>query len=115
MTGSVTGLNVSKRLAALIAQEPAGPRTVPFADFGCVLASRSNHRPTPAISQLHHVWPMGMGGPADGERVPVFGTHHMECHEAIRAHVAGEPTPRGIGRSELTLAREAIARSTLPR
>jgi len=111
VTASAIGLNVSKRLAALIAQEPPGVRTVPFATFGCVLSARSNHRPTPAISQLHHVWPMGMGGPADGERVPLCGTHHLDVHEAIRALVAVKPMPRGIGRAELALAREAIARA----
>lgn len=114
MTGSVVGLSVSRKLAEKIAQEPPGIRTVAFADFGCVLASKSNHRPTPAIAQLHHVWPMGMGGPEDGERVPLCGTHHLDVHEAIRALVAGRKVPRGIGRSELLLAREAVARSTLP-
>ena len=112
MTSSVVGLNVSKRLAALIAQEPPGARTVPFATFGCVLSARSNHRPTPAISQLHHVWPLGMGGPKDGERVPMCGSHHLDCHEAIRALRAGKPLPRGIGRAELAMARAAIARAT---
>ena len=99
---------VGKRLAALIAKEPPGVRTVPFKDFGCVLASASNHRPTPAISQLHHTWPLGMGGPKDGERVPLCGTHHLDVHEAIRAAVAGKPMPRGIGRTELAMARQAL-------
>ena len=111
MTSSAVGLNVSKKLATMIAQEPPGPRAVPFVTFGCVLASKINHRPTPAISQLHHVWPLGMGGPKDGERVPMCGTHHLDVHEAIRALVAGKPVPRGIGRGELALAREALSRA----
>ncbi len=107
--------NISRKLASAIAAEPAGVRTVPFASFGCVLSARSNHRPTPAISQLHHVWPIGLGGPVDGERVPLCGTHHLDVHEAIRALGYGRPIPRGIGRTELGLAREAIERARTAR
>jgi len=112
---------VGKRLAALIAKEPPGKRTVPFKDFGCVLASASNHRPTPAISQLHHVLPLfllkripesamfSVDFDLD-ERVPLCSSHHLDGHIALDSMLKNKPTPPGIGRAEKALAQEAIRR-----
>jgi len=67
-----------------------------------------SHRPKPLVSEVHHIWPRGMGGP-DGpsNRVRVCPTGHVNIHRAIRDLLAGQ-RPRG-GRNEVKLARQGVA------
>lgn len=87
------------------------PRTLPFRTAGCVL--HKVHRPTPGTSQQHHVWPLGMGGPQSGKRVPVCGSGHLDVHTGIDWLLgpADAPKPHGIGHAEWELAAQALALS----
>jgi hypothetical protein len=52
-------------------------------------AVHKNHSPRPANTELHHVWPKGMGGPDVPENLaPVCGTGHNNVHTLLRALVA---------------------------
>jgi hypothetical protein len=106
---------------ATIASASSDVRRVPFAAGGCALHRR--HDPDPASSELHHVFPLYLQArkwpdvdparPAsarDRERVPLCGTGHSDVHLAIDSERAGATRPRGVGRAELALAREAIRR-----
>lgn len=47
------------------------------------------HTPKPSGTDLHHVWPKGMGGPDVAEnKVPVCATGHQNIHRLLRALVA---------------------------
>lgn len=70
----------------------------------------ADHNPEPVSWDLHHVHPVGLGGPADGEVVPLCATGHRAVHALIdRAMRAGVPPPelpwsdRGRVRSPLLL------------
>lgn len=71
-----------------------------------------DHRPplAPGSTEVHHVWPRGMGGPdvavlPDGsvQKIPVCANGHNNIHHAIRQLDRGE-TPTGT-RREVALAR----------
>lgn len=48
-------------------------------------AVHENHDPIPYDTELHHVWPKGMGGPDVPENlVPVCGTGHNNIHAILR-------------------------------
>lgn len=85
--------------------------TLPFSLAGCVL--HREHRPVPGTSQQHHVWPLGMGGPQGGQRVPVCGSGHLDIHTGIDWLVgpADAPKPKGIGRAEWKYANLALERA----
>ncbi len=57
----------------------------------CLCVSR--HVPTPAELHRHHVHPLSMGGPAEGEAVWLCPTSHTDLHELIRRWIQfnGEP------------------------
>jgi hypothetical protein len=43
------------------------------------------HWPPTQEVQLHHVWPLGMGGPdVLGNKIPVCPTGHRNIHKAMR-------------------------------
>lgn len=114
---------VSRWLAMVIKQKP---RTVPFAEAGCIL--HKTHDPVPSTSELHHTFPVYLQArvwadvdpskPAtahDKERVPVCGDGHTDTHRAIDAILAGRPVPKGVGITERALARQGVARFRAPR
>ncbi len=48
----------------------------------------------PLATQLHHVWPLGMGGPDEDENlVEICPTGHVNIHTIIDNLIDGEPTP----------------------
>jgi hypothetical protein len=62
---------------------------------GSVCALHRFHRPTPLRLVVHHVWPVGMGGPNRAvNREIVCDTGHANVHELLAALVAGEATGR---------------------
>lgn len=89
-------------------------RTIAFGVSGC--DAHRVHLPRPVLAELHHVFPkylqarVGRVGVFDDERVALCPTGHTDVHAAIDAILAGRPIPRGVGRSELAIARTAIAR-----
>jgi hypothetical protein len=113
-------MTTARQRAAVQAAAPE-VRRLPFGTVGCALHRR--HDPDPAASELHHkfplylqkrVWPdVDPSRPStahDRERVPVCGTGHSDVHLAIDALMEGAPRPIGVGRAEMAMAREAIAR-----
>jgi hypothetical protein len=66
------------------------------------------HRPPVRETEVHHIWPLGMGGPdAPGNKVRVCPTGHANIHRALRALRKGE-RPKGT-RQEVALARRGYA------
>jgi len=69
------------------------------------------HSPRPHLTESHHVWPLGMGGPdVAANRVEVCATGHFNIHELLRAlcKASGSlpwATLRRFGRAERALAR----------
>jgi hypothetical protein len=62
------------------------------------------HRPPVLETEVHHVWPLGMGGPDEpANRLPVCPTGHSNIHRVLRALVAGKPVPK-CTRAEMRLA-----------
>lgn len=84
-------------------------RTLPFSLAGCVL--HKQHRPVPGTSQQHHVYPVGMGGPQNGQRVPMCGSGHLDVHTGIDWLMGPSEAakPKGIGRAEWEYAKKALA------
>lgn len=114
---------MNKALAAKVAAKGPSIRKVPFAEFGCVL--HKTHKPRPSRVELHHRFPLYLqkqvwddvdpNRPAtahDKERIPVCEGGHSDVHTAINALMVGGPIHRGIGRAELTEARETMRRVT---
>lgn len=54
-------------------------------DEGLICACVSEHRPAALELQLHHVFPIYLGGAKDGLTVPVCPTTHTNIHELLRA------------------------------
>lgn len=53
------------------------------------------HEPLPLELQVHHVWPLGVGGPdIASNRAVVCPTGHRNLHKRMRDLVAGLPAPR---------------------
>jgi hypothetical protein len=72
----------------------------------CVV--HGDHRPAVQETVVHHMWPLGMGGPdAAPNKVRICPTGHANVHRAIRAIIDGLP-PKGT-RKELELARHAVS------
>jgi len=54
-------------------------------DHGLVCRCMADHRPHPLELNLHHVWPLGMGGPDTPDNlVPLCPTTHTNVHELLR-------------------------------
>jgi hypothetical protein len=73
------------------------------------------HLPRPVASELHHRFPKYLqvrayGAVREHETVPICGTGHSDVHYAIDALLRGVRPPRGVGRRELAMAAEAVAR-----
>jgi hypothetical protein len=86
---------------------------VPARDQPCSI--HRIHLPTPVASELHHRFPLYLqrrawGEIRDRDRVPLCGTGHSDVHFAIDALLLGRRMPRGVGRRELQMAHEAVAR-----
>lgn len=112
---------LTPKMVDLLKRTPPDVPRVAFAAAGCVL--HRTHAPTPASSELHHVFPLYLQArkfddvdpnkPAtahDKERVPVCGTGHSDVHLAIDDMLAGRARRAGVGRTEQELALTAIAR-----
>jgi hypothetical protein len=69
--------------------DPPAIYTVPFGNAPC--PCQRWHRPQPLTSEMHHVWPLGDGGPTGGEKVPLCPTCHDEVHVHLRRW--GESAP----------------------
>jgi len=64
-----------------------------------------SHRPGLTVTDLHHVWPRGDGGPdIPANRVWVCPTGHRNIHEALEKLRVGKVPPK-VTRKELALAR----------
>ncbi len=47
-------------------------------------AVHGGHKPTSHVNEIHHVWPLGQGGPnVAANRVVVCGTGHNSIHQLI--------------------------------
>lgn len=74
------------------------------------------HSPRPAYSQLHHIWPLGLGGPEKASnRIPVCGTGHNNIHQLLNFYVDFKGTPpwpirREFGPGEREIAAEGWRR-----
>lgn len=70
-------------------------RTAPFEDHPCSCVSR--HSPRVHRVFIHHVWPLGMGGPdTPANRVPLCPTTHSEVHLILERWTRlGRALPRG--------------------
>lgn len=44
----------------------------------------AEHRPPYLELEEHHVWPIYLGGPKDGETIWLCGTTHTSVHEILR-------------------------------
>lgn len=66
------------------------------------------HRPTPLRLVLHHVQPIGMGGPnVAANRVLTCDTGHYNTHRILGCFMDSKPIPRGAGR-ERELAQQGF-------
>lgn len=69
-----------------------------------------SHAPLPYGTDLHHVWPRGMGGPDVAEnRVAVCATGHQNIHAVLRLLIKhGGAVPKddlkGFARAEIKFA-----------
>jgi hypothetical protein len=52
-----------------------------------------SHRPRCRITEAHHVWPLYLGGPENGLKVPLCPTAHDIVHGFIRLILAGKKPP----------------------
>jgi hypothetical protein len=44
-----------------------------------------SHTPRPHINEIHHIWPLGKGGPdVPGNKVVVCATGHNNIHDLLR-------------------------------
>jgi hypothetical protein len=54
-----------------------------------------SHRPAPLLLHVHHVQPLGMGGPdVETNKVTVCPTGHFNIHTVLAALVFGHPVPK---------------------
>jgi hypothetical protein len=64
------------------------------------------HWPMPFTLHVHHLWPLGMGGPdVAWNKLRVCPTGHFNIHAALAALVFGKPLPK-VTRNELQAARK---------
>ncbi len=56
-------------------------------DEGKICRCVKKHVPQPAELELHHVWPIYLGGPKNGWQIWLCPTTHMNVHELIRLKV----------------------------
>jgi hypothetical protein len=65
------------------------------------------HRPLPLETEVHHKWPLGMGGPDKPEnKIKVCPTSHSTIHVLIRMLVNGVELPKNGLAHEKELAHE---------
>lgn len=67
----------------------------------CVCRCVKNHNPEVAELHVHHIWPLGEGGPRQlDNEVFLCPTMHSNVHRALRALLAGRETelrnPHGV-------------------
>lgn len=89
-------------------------------DTDAACACCSEHRPPYLELEGHHVHPLYLGGPADGEIAWLCGTTHTSVHELLRLilaadrpltyHECQEAEPRPVARYAHALAVEAWTR-----
>jgi hypothetical protein len=76
----------------------------------------TEHRPPVLEGEFHHVWPLYLGGPKNGELAYVCSTTHDSVHELLRlmlrsgreltyAECQSLERPRVVSRFAYTLAR----------
>lgn len=59
--------------------------TRPVGDHAPACTVHGEHRPRPWDVEVHHVWPLGMGGPdTPRNRVPICPTGHTNVHALLR-------------------------------
>lgn len=52
------------------------------------------HQPTSHINEIHHVWPLGHGGPdVPGNKVVVCGTGHSSIHDLLAKWLKADGDP----------------------
>ena len=82
----------------------------------------NSHYPRSHINEIHHVWPLGHGGPdVAANKVTICATGHNNVHQLLDAwlHAKGDPgwpVRRGYAQGEQALARlgyEWITRGAL--
>lgn len=60
-------------------------------DYGRSCLCSANHQPGVLELTIHHVWPLGEGGPDDpANEVSVCPTTHYNVHELLRAMIAAD-------------------------
>lgn len=65
-------------------------------DEGMVCLCRSVHSPHPLELEVHHIWPLGMGGPdVAANKIPVCPTTHTNTHELLRIFMRVGPLTWG--------------------
>lgn len=83
------------------------------------------HAPEPLITHVHHVWPLGDGGPDEPtNKIKVCPTGHYNVHRYMDAVKKAAPTfeatgawPKGLprpARAELKIARRGLAAQGVP-
>jgi hypothetical protein len=68
------------------------------------------HRPPVLETEVHHVQPLGMGGPdVAANRIPVCPTGHANIHCYLRALARGKPLPKAARSERLYATRGYLA------
>lgn len=63
---------------------------------GVVCSVHANHRPIPLRIVIHHVQPLGMGGPdLPANKIPVCDTGHYNIHRLLGSLIDGKPLTAG--------------------
>lgn len=58
-------------------------------DEGLVCPCVAEHRPAPLELNLHHIWPLYLGGPdTAANKTPVCPTTHVNVHELLRVFLS---------------------------
>lgn len=65
------------------------------------------HRPMPTETEVHHIWPLGMGGPDHADnKVKLCPTSHSTIHVFIRMLIKGTQMPQHGFTGERKLAQQ---------
>lgn len=68
------------------------------------------HWPPVLETEVHHVWPLGMGGPdVVGNTVKVCGTGHANIHRVLRALAYGKTPPKATRQERYYAVRGLLA------
>lgn len=76
----------------------------------CVV--HGQHRPVVRETELHHVWPKGMGGPdVKANKIAICPTGHANVHRAMRKLIDGLPVKVTVDgtKTEIELAHSGFA------